>query len=190
EGHNADAIGEFGLEPRSWVVGVVLRHESKDGLGWIDRDTMFLYTDTGEGSLTSSGYPRQVRRWSRGTRMKSAPLVYEGETDDMYILAARDSTPGFERDFVIRSRAFYDSEIFLLEGDRLTKIDVPRSAEAGLHREWLIVELREEWHIPNAPARAARYPAGSLLAILWEDFRAGSREFQILFAPTASTSLA
>src|SRR5699024_903183 len=147
---------------RAWVARGLSRPESKGGMGWIRRDSVLLDPDTGEGSLTPSGCPRQVRRWSRGTALESAPLVYEGETDDMYILAARDSTPGFERDFVIRTRAFYDSEVFLLEGQTLTKIDVPRSAEAGLHREWLVVELREEWHIPDAPGGAVRYPAGGL----------------------------
>ncbi len=189
-GADADVTREFDLENKTWIEGGFYRPESKGGMSWIDENTTFVYTDTGEGSLTDSGYPRQVRRWVRGTPLESAPVVYEGEPEDMYILASHDSTPGFERDLVVRSRAFYDSEIFLLEGDLLTKIDVPRSAEAGLHREWLVVELREDWHLPDAPSGAVSYPAGSLLAILWEDFRAGSREFHSLFTPTPSTSLA
>lgn len=191
-GSDADVTREFDLTTKTWVENGFYRAESKGGMGWIDRDTVFVYTDTGEGSLTSSGYPRQVRRWRRGTALENAPIVYEGEFDDMYILAAHDSTPGYERAFVIRSRAFYDSEIFILEGEGLTKIDVPRSAEAGLHRDWLVVELREDWNVPAGPGEQnpVMYPAGGLIAIRWEDFRAGSRNFHTLFAPSAATSLA
>src|SRR5699024_7185203 len=190
-GSDADVTREFDLSTITWVKEGFYRPESKGGMSWIDRDTVFVYTDTGAGSLTSSGYPRQVRRWHRGTALEDAPIVYEGESDDMYILAAHDSTPGYERDFVIRSRAFYDSEIFLLEGEELTKIDVPRSAEAGIHRDWLVVELREDWHVPAGSGEPpVTYPAGGLIAIRWEDFRARGRNFQTLFALTAATSIA
>ncbi len=188
-GSDADVTREFDLLAKTWVDGGFYRPESKGGMGWIDADTAFVYTDTGEGSLTSSGYPRQVRRWTRGTPLESAPLVYEGEADDMYIYATHDSTPGFERDFVIRTRAFYDSEVFLLDDGVLTLIGTPRSAEPDLHREWLTVELREDWIVTDAAGEHS-YAAGSLLAIEWEKFASGSREFFELFVPTPSTSLA
>src|SRR5699024_11953073 len=102
-----------------------------------------------------------------------------------------DSTPGHESGFSSRSRDFYASKIFLLDGEDLTKIDVPRSAEAGIHRDWLVVELREDWRVPAGSGEPpVTYPAGGLIAIRWEDFRAGSRNFHTLFAPTAATSLA
>lgn len=189
-GADADVTREFDLVDKRWVEDGFYRPESKGGMSWIDRDTAFVFTDTGEGSMTSSGYPRQVRRWRRGTPLGEAPIVYEGNDDDMYILARHDSTPGFERDFVIRVRAFYDTELYLLSGEELTLIDVPRSAEAGLHREWLVVELREDWEVEHSPGKRATYLAGSLLAIVWEDFQAGSRDFHVLFEPTDSTSLA
>lgn len=195
-GADANVTREFDLETKQWVEGGFYRPESKGGMSWIDQDTVFVFTDTGEGSMTSSGYPRQVRRWRRGTPLEEAPVVYEGVEEDMYILAQHDSTPGFERDFVIRVRAFYDTELYLLtpgvEGQEPLLIDVPRSAETGLHREWLLVELREDWQVGPTSQGGERttYTAGSLLAILWEDFQAGSRDFHVLFAPTASTSLA
>ena len=97
-----------------------------------------------------------------------------------------DTTPGFERDFVVRSRAFYDSDTYLLgEGGALTRLDVPRSAEPGVHREWLTVELREDWEVAGRT-----YPGGALLAARFADFLAGGRDFEVLYAPTATTSLA
>ena len=44
----------------------------------LDRDTLFVGTDTGPGSLTDSGYARTLRRWARGTALAQAPVVFEG----------------------------------------------------------------------------------------------------------------
>ncbi|HHW82350.1 MAG TPA: S9 family peptidase [Actinomycetales bacterium] len=101
-GSDADITREFDLTTRTFVDGGFTRAESKGGMVWADTagDAVLVFTDTGEGSMTRSGYPRTVRRWMRGTPFEDAELLYEGETDDMYIGAGFDSTPGFERTFV------------------------------------------------------------------------------------------
>src|SRR5690606_8318244 len=124
----------------------------------------------------------------RGTPLAEAELVYEGGATDLYIWAAHDHTPGFERDLVSRGIAFYQGEEFLLRPDgELELIDVPQSAEIGLHREWLTIELRDDW---SPVYGGATYLAGSLLAAVLEDFLAGDRTLTVLFTPTATRSLA
>ncbi len=58
---------------------------------------------SGPDSLTSSGYPRVIKEWRRGTPLGEATVVYEGKPDDVSAFASHDPTPGFERDFVGRS---------------------------------------------------------------------------------------
>ncbi|MBB5875371.1 prolyl oligopeptidase family serine peptidase [Xanthomonas sp. 3498] len=185
-GADADVTREFDLSSKQWIKDGFFRPEAKGGLSWIDADTVYLYTDFGPGSLTSSGYPRIVKQWKRGTPMSSATLVYEGKPDDMYIAAMHDDTPGYERDFVSRTLAFYNDEMYLRGADgRLTKIDVPNSANKGVHRQWLTLELRDPWTVGGTT-----YPAGALLATKFDDFMAGKRTFQVLFTPTETASLA
>ncbi|KAB7781479.1 MULTISPECIES: prolyl oligopeptidase family serine peptidase [Xanthomonas] len=185
-GADADVTREFDLSTKQWIKDGFFRPEAKGGLSWIDADTVYLYTDFGPGSLTSSGYPRIVKQWKRGTPMTSATLVYEGKPDDMYIAAMHDDTPGYERDFVSRTLAFYNDEMYLRGADgRLTKIDVPNSANKGVHRQWLTLELRDPWTVGGTT-----YPAGALLATRFDDFMAGKRDFQVLFTPTETASLA
>ncbi|MBB5942756.1 prolyl oligopeptidase family serine peptidase [Xanthomonas sp. 3307] len=185
-GADADVTREFDLSSKQWIKDGFFRPEAKGGLSWIDADTVYLYTDFGPGSLTSSGYPRVVKQWKRGTPMSSATLVYEGKPDDMYIAAMHDDTPGYERDFVSRTLAFYNDEMYLRGADgRLTKIDVPNSANKGVHRQWLTLELRDPWTVGGTT-----YPAGALLATKFDDFMAGKRTFQVLFTPTETASLA
>ena len=185
-GADADVTREFDLETRNWVAGGFFRDEAKGALSWIDRDTVYVYTDFGPGTMTESGYPRVVKEWKRGTPLSSATVVYEGRADDMYIAAVRDHTPGFERDFVSRTLAFYNDELYLRQADgQLAKIDAPNSANKGVHKQWLTLELREPWDVGGLT-----YQAGSLLAAKFDDFMAGKREFEVLFEPTETSSLA
>ncbi len=191
-GSDADVTREFDLVDLRFVPAPdgFERAEAKGGLAWADEDTVYVFTDLGPGTTTTSGYPRTVRLWRRGTPLDAAPVVYEGRTDDLYISGRRSRTPGFERDLVHRSIAFYRSETFLVAdvgtpAQTLRRIEVPESAEVGLHREWLLVELRDDWAVGGRD-----YPAGALLAARLDDFLAGTRDLTVLFEPTATTSLA
>ncbi|MGN6224972.1 prolyl oligopeptidase family serine peptidase [Pseudoxanthomonas sp.] len=185
-GADADETREFDLTTKTFLKDGFYRPEAKGGLGWKDADTVYVFTDFGEGSMTTSGYPRIVKEWKRGTPLSAASVVYEGKPDDMYIAAFHDDTPGFQRDFVSRTLAFYNDELFLRGADgKLVKIDVPNSVNKGAFREWLTLELREPWTVGGKT-----YKAGSLLVSRIDDFMAGKREFDVLFEPTDRTSLA
>jgi prolyl oligopeptidase len=185
-GADATVTREFDIPSKSFVEGGFVRPEAKGALTWIDRDTVYAFTDFGEGTMTGSGYPRIVKRWTRGTPIESAAVVYEGTADDMYISAGRDHTPGFEREFVSRTIAFYNDEVYLVGADgALTKVDAPNSANKSANREWLTLELREPWTIGGRT-----YPAGALLATNFDAFMGGARTFDVLFEPSETTSLA
>nr|NLD41258.1 S9 family peptidase [Actinomycetales bacterium] len=186
-GSDANITREFDLTNRTFVEGGFTREESKGGMAWADTtgESVLVATDTGEGSMTRSGYPRTVRRWRRGTPLSSSELLFAAEFEDMSASAGFDSTPGFERTFVNRVIAFYESELFELRDGELERVAVPRSAEASVWREWLLVTLREPWTLGTAT-----YATGALLAIPYEDFRAGSEDFTVLFSPTPNVSLA
>lgn len=185
-GSDADVTREFDLTTRTFVEPGFSRAESKGGMGWANRagSETFIFTDFGPGTMTPSGYPRTVRRWRRGQPLDQAEVVFEGEPDDMSVEAATDLTPGFEREFVLRSIAFYDSELLEIRPEGLTRLDVPRSAEPLVWREWLLVHLRDDWQHAGAS-----FTAGSLIAAHYESFIAGTAEFTVLFSPTETTSL-
>jgi len=185
-GADANVTREFDLPSKSFVADGFFRPEAKGGLQWIDQDTVYVFTDFGAGSMTSSGYPRIVKEWKRGTPLDSATVVYEGGPEDMYIAGYRDLTTGFQRDFVSRTLAFYNDELYLRGAEgKLVKIDAPNSAQKSVYREWLLLELREPLTLGEHS-----WPAGALIATRFDDFMAGKREFDTLFEPTATRSLA
>src|SRR5262249_1582776 len=81
----AVVVREFDLKARAFVKGGFSLPEAKSDVSWRGRDSLFVATDFGPGSLTKSGYPRVVKEWKRGTPLSAAKLVYEGKPDDVAV---------------------------------------------------------------------------------------------------------
>ncbi len=185
-GADATVTREFDMEKREFVQGGFERPEAKGGLDWMDRDAVFVFTDFGEGSQTKSGYPRIVKLWKRGAPMSDAKVIYEGVPEDMYIRAVHDDSPGFERNFVSRTLAFYNDEMYeITDGGALAKLDAPNSANKSVFHDFLLIELREPWDVGGRT-----YTAGALLIANYKDYMAGKRNLEVAFEPTANSSLA
>ncbi|MEG3635787.1 prolyl oligopeptidase family serine peptidase [Micromonospora palythoicola] len=184
-GADAVVVREYDLVDRAFVDGGFTIDEAKTDVSWIDADQIFVGTDLGPGSLTDSGYPRTIRRWRRGTPLAEAELVYQAATEDVGAHGWHDPTPGFERDFVGRSLDFYRAESYLLTGSgERVRIPVPEDAGWDVHREWLLVWPRTPWTLGQST-----HPPGTLLAIRFDAFLAGSRQLTVLFRPDEHTSL-
>jgi prolyl oligopeptidase len=184
DGGDAVTVREFDLETRTFVEHGFVLPTAKSVYSWIDRDTIFLGTDFGPGSLTDSSYPREVRRLRRGQRLADAELVHEVTTGDLEVAGIHQHTPGFERDLVVEHLDFYRSRTLLLVDGELVHIEVPDDADVTLRREWLLVHPRSDWTIGDVV-----HPTGALLAIRLDDFLAGGRDFDVLFVPDEHTAL-
>ena len=185
-GADASVTREFDMSRREFLKDGFNRAEAKGNISWIDQDSVFIYTDFGKGTMTSSGYPRIAKLWRRGQPLNEAEIVYEGTVDDMYIGAMHDDTPGFERNFVQRTLAFYNDELYLRSDDgELKKVDAPNSANKNVSKDYLLLELREPWNVGGVD-----YQAGSLLVTKFDDFMTGEKSFEIVFEPTENSSLA
>ncbi|MDC8756421.1 prolyl oligopeptidase family serine peptidase [Janthinobacterium fluminis] len=183
-GGDAHVVREYDIGQRSFVKDGFALPEAKGGASWIDQDTVFVSTDFGAGSLTSSGYPRIVKEWRRGTPLAQARLLYEAKSEDLGVGAYRVVTPGYEHQFIERQIGFYSSELFLRNGDTLTQVAKPDDANAYTVRDQLIIELRSDWRVGGKT-----YPQGALLATDFLRFMKGERVFEQLFTPTPTKSL-
>ena len=191
-GSDAQVVREFDIVRREFVDGGFVLPEAKSSVDWADADTLYVATDFGPGSLTDSGYPRVVRRWSRGTPLESATTVFEGEPADVAAGVSVDDTPGFERTTFSRSMDFYTSRVWLLASDAtaaggpaLTPIAKPDDANLAFWRDRVLIELRSDWTLGDAT-----WPRGSLLVADADAYLRGERRLQALFTPTATRSLA
>jgi len=183
-GGDAKVVREFDLKTKQFVHDGFSLPEAKSEVTWRDKNTLYVGTDFGPGSLTDSGYPRVVKRWTRGTPLARAPTVFEGRTTDVSAGAWVDHTPGYFREGFNRSIAFYNSESFLIVGDKTVKIDVPNDAESNFFRQWLTVRLRSNWTVGGKT-----YKTGAMIASNLDAFLRGERKFAVLFEPSPRVSL-
>lgn len=171
-GSDAVEIREFDIEEKQFVDGGFFLPEAKTSVTWVDRDTLLVGTDTGPGSLTTSGYPRQLR-WLRRTE-PLGEVVAETDTDDVLITAANDPLT------VTRALDFYSSRTSVLIDDHFTELPLPTDCNATVNRDRLIINPRTD---------TFNVPAGGLGYIDLETFLNGSREFTLAFTPGEKTSL-
>ena len=180
-GADASVIREFDLETLEFVDDRPFQlSEAKSDVSWVGRDEILVGTDMGSGSLTASGYPKQVFSWRRGQALREAELIFSGHDDDVAVGGWFDATEGFERLFVERAIDFYSSRRFVRTDGGLQIIEVPDDCRVSVHREYLLLMPRTAFN---------GVPAGGLAVALFDDWLAGSRDCRILFAPDERTSL-
>lgn len=193
-GSDASVVREFDVRTRAFVIDGFQLPEAKSRATWEDHDTLLVGSDFGPDSLTESGYPRTVKRWRRGQEIAEAETLFTGAASDVMVGAGVDRTPGYERTLISRALDFFNDETYQLRSDRspsaeptggeLVRIDVPTDASISIHRDWLLIELRTDWH-----TGAADYVAGSLLAVDYETFLDGTADLSVVFQPDEHTCL-
>ncbi len=184
-GADAQVVREFDTVDKRFIEGGFALPEAKSSAEWIDADHLYVGTDFGPGSLTDSGYPRVIKRWNRGQPLSAAVTVFEGEQQDVAVSVSVDSTPGYERTLFARSLDFYNSLVFLLQGDQMLPLDKPNDAQLAFQRDRVFIELRSDWVIGRKT-----WLRGSLLVGDAAAYLKGERRFAALFTPTATRSLA
>ncbi|MDR7330860.1 prolyl oligopeptidase family serine peptidase [Corynebacterium guangdongense] len=177
-GADATVVREFSLNSRSFIEGGFTLPEAKSDVSWVDEDTLLVGTDFGEGSLTTSGYPAQVRLWRRGDAIADAEVYATCSPDDVLIGAWSEPLTG--RITVTRAMDFYSSRVAVSTDAGLQVLELPEDCESVIHQQFLLIHPRTAVH---------GVPAGGLGVMLLEDFLAGSRDFMLVFQPTAHTSL-
>ncbi|CAB3733735.1 hypothetical protein LMG24238_05976 [Paraburkholderia sediminicola] len=189
-GSDALVVREFDINAQRFVDdGFVIAKAGKHTASWIDRDTLYVGWDNGRKTLTRSGYPREVRRWTRGSALADAPVVFKGAFGDIGVEAHYD--PIEQRHTVVSSVDFFDSQTYYLDSnngaadgaDAWHQYDVPSHVAVGGWQGWLLLEPRLDWD-----CNGVRYPGGSLLAIREAAFLRGERDVVPLFTPTSQTS--
>lgn len=177
-GADATVVREFDLNRKEFVQDGFTVPEAKSRVDWRDRNTLYVGTDFGPGTLTDSGYPRIVKEWKRGTPLSSATLVMEGKPEDTWVQAGVVHDHGRTYEFIHRGLTFFSSEVFVRRGDKWVKIDKPEDATVQTFQDQLLLRLRSDWNVDGR-----KYLAGSLLASDFDGCIEGKRKFEVLFEP-------
>ena len=189
-GKDAVTIREYDLTTRTFVEGGFVLPESKGGATWIDRDTLLISRDFGEGSLTDSGYPRIVKVLKRGQTLDQARTVFEGQTTDVSAsgFVLRDADGAVQATMIRRGINFYEGELHRLNDDGTTRrLDLPsKSSINALVQGRMVFTTDQDWTAPSGQ----RFETGDVIAY---DLRAwladSSIQAQLVIRPGAREAI-
>lgn len=184
-GADAKVAREFDLKTREFVKDGFYLPEAKSDVAWRDRNALFVGTDFGPDSLTSSGYPRIVKEWKRATPLAQAQFVFEGKPEDVSVTASVVHDHGHTYEFIRREVTFFTSQDYIRRAGVWVRIDKPDDAQIGTFEDQLLLRLRSDWKVGGNT-----YPAGALLAGDLEGYLKGERKMATLFQPAERKSLA
>ncbi len=178
-GSDAVCLREFSLTAKSFVENGFRTDLAKSWCDWLDRDTLLICTTLGEDMTTRSGYPRKVQKWSRGTDLSSAEVLFDTSPDSMLVSAQLDTEADEERIFIVEQTGFYESVCWIgnRHGD-YRKINLPADVDLSTERHWAVVRTRKPWTIAGH-THPPDTVLGTRLSVLLE----GEHDFTVLFEP-------
>jgi prolyl oligopeptidase len=185
-GGDAVVIREFDVNTRSFVAGGFEMPEAKGGASYVDDQTLIVSSDFGPGTMTSSGYSRQVKVWKRGTLIASAKLIFEGAEADVantgYVVRDGERTHVLIR----RSLSFYTHEYHAWINDKTVPIGIPLDADLlGIMQDQALVWLKSDWTVGSAT-----FKQGSLVSLDYPALIAGTKKALLVWQPDVRSSLA
>lgn len=184
-GADADVKREFDITNRKFVENGFHLPESKGGASFIDKDTVFVSTDFGEGSMTESGYPRITKLWQRGTPLTEAEVIYEGKPEDIGVFSNLVHTSEKDYSFVTVAPTFFTNENYLLIDGGLKKLDIPADAniETIFHNQ-LLISLKSDWQRDGKT-----WKQGMLVSIDVDELLQGEGRVSVVAEPDARTAI-
>ncbi|MEX0298721.1 MAG: prolyl oligopeptidase family protein, partial [Kordiimonas sp.] len=190
-GGDAIVVREFDAVMKRFVPNGFVTEEAKQTVSWVDADTVLIATDFGNGTLTDSGYPNQVKLWKRGHRLEDARLLAEGERTQMgNFLFASHRADGSHVGFV-RYPDFFTEIIFIMEGEddeaEMRELILPREVSfKGIFASQVVIQLRADWHVAGTT-----YTSGSLVSVNVADAIGGtvSRSINTIYKPSGRTAV-
>ena len=183
-GKDATILREFDMQTRSFVEdGFVIDSESQGGIEWLDRDTLLVSRDFGEGTLTESEYPFTTRLWKRGTDLASAPEIYRGEADDVWAGASllRDSAGTVHGYTAMRGTSFHDRAWYLQQDGEWVRLEMPeKSSLGGIIDGQMLFSTDVDWTVGDQT-----FPADALISANLEEWLAdpNGAEKTLVWAP-------
>ena len=168
-GKDAVINREFDLDAMAFVEGGFETTEAKQGLAWIDHDTVLIGTDwSGDAStLTDSGYPTSVRLWKRGENLSDAKELYAGQKTDVGVWPwSSELDDGTMIYGAVESDTFFTRTFYLLNDGDPTAFPIPKKASLGSdYKGWQFVTLQEDWTVGDD-----MFKTGDLVAFNLQQF--------------------
>ena len=182
-GGDAVEVREFDAGKLAFVEGGFFLPIAKSQVAWRDDDSIFVGTDFGEGSMTTSGYPRIVKLWKRGTSLSAAQTLHTADATSVLTSGRRLQSKEGDIDYVREGVTFWTSRYWQVLDGKLHLLSLPERVEiVDGFRGRMVLWLKEDWKVG-----ARTFAAGSVVIANPAALRGEPRDgVELIVAPTAS----
>ena len=133
-GTDAKTYREFDMVEKAFLEDGFVVPAAKSNISWRDSDHLWVGTDTGDGSLTESGYPRTATLWQRGTPLADARFLMDVPTDHVSVTAYSDHSVDGRYDLIQDTPEFFVGTNYIVLGDRKVKLDLLARKANRVHK--------------------------------------------------------
>ena len=151
-GKDAIIQREFDIETTTFVADGFVTPEAKQGSAWVDADTLLIATDWGDGdgsSVTESGYPFVVKRWTRGTPLEEAVEMLRGTPSDVGVFPfSVERENGEILVGAVQADTFFTSTYWLFPNGSSDAVQwpiPPKSSPNGISHGRFLLSLEQDW---------------------------------------------
>lgn len=181
-GTDESVYREYSLNERAFVESGFYVPEAKSYVDWLDEDTLLVATDWGDGSLTHSGYPREVRQWSRGTPIFKSEFLYRADAADTLVAPVVFESGGKKNAFIQHYLADWNDNLYVpvVNGKALGRLAIPlRVNLEGVIDGRAILNLQQDW-----PHTGTHYRRGDIVA-----YTLGEDRSELVYSPSATQAV-
>jgi prolyl oligopeptidase len=190
-GGDAVITREFDVTKKSFIENGFSLPESKGSSSYLDENTVIVSTDFGNNSMTTSGYPRLVKLWTRGSALADAKLIFAGETTDVssggYALRDGDKT------YLVINRGitFYTANAFVWKDNKAVKLEIPDDSDINdIISNQLIITLKSDWTVKSdLTGDEQTFTSGSLVSLDFTALMNGSKKPTLIYQPDQFSSV-
>ena len=184
-GTDEDIVREFDVTKKEFVADGFELPSSKGGAVWLNEDELLIARYFGEGSMTTSGYPKIVKRLKRGQKLEDAALVMKAEGDIMGLWPGSSFIDGKRQVTLYKAYSFYSHDVYSLMGEKFIRLDLPKDSELqDIYKGMELMRLNSDWEV-----NGTTYKLGDLVAVNHELLMKGELVVSLAFRPDSKTSI-
>lgn len=149
-GKDAIVQREFDIDAAEFVADGFMTPEAKQSAAWIDDDHLLIATDwahDGDATVTESGYPFVVKRWTRGTPLDDAVELLRGTPQDVGVFPFTIEKPdGTLLVGAVQADTFFTSTHWLFTDAGAIEWPIPpKSTPNGISHGHFLFSLEKDW---------------------------------------------
>jgi prolyl oligopeptidase len=178
-------IREFDLTTKTFVKDGFFLPSSKGSANWLSEDELIISRDFGEGTMTTSGYPRIVKRLKRGQPIERATQIFEAPETHMGCWGYSRYKNGKYVAGISVYENFYSHQTHEENKGEMVQLAIPDDSDNhGLYKGNMLLSLHSDWEI-----NGEKFLIGSVLSINFDDLLNGKVEPRVILAPKQRESI-